>query len=766
MNLFLYDKPITRVKMIDAYQANMVEYLKLHHPEADEAQLQAFVHKVISDRAKPQWEALQQARKQHLNINDVARQQQLWPTIRVIKAVDPNNPKSKKRSYGNLVEFKDMDMLEFCNDYRDKIVSPFGSVYETTDKQTSFLTNKIIKDGAKRKHFKKLMLKARKAGDATVAHVYNNQQASVKINMNSTSGAMGCNGNFLSYPANYNSITSIARFFIMNAYGHAERFLESNFYFRNYEQVENFIVTCCRLGPSDEKILSAVNKLGLHIPSAQEVGDFIVENFRKYTFDTDYSLVYKLLEHVSTGKLTYMFYMSNMKHLVMKNDQFFRPWMEDILSDKNVDYSKQWDLDEINKIDNDLLIVLSTVYNDKLPKNKKGNNISIQDCLNPQPEQGVPQAHPEVVNEFINLAKHMQAKLDEIDEVFELFMHCDVGIGYIIEHKNMYRNAVVLSDTDSIIFTTKSWVQWFNGDLKINDRAFAINALVVYWLSKATAALQYQVSIAFCACGKDLLTMNMKNEFMMPIEILTSLKKHYASILKIQEGVVFNQPRLDIKGVGLRGSTFSSKALTYAQWFIASLIDDLYKHGEVDPDKKIQEVLEFERMVYDDMSSGKTTFLSIESIKNPEEYSDAERSIYFNYRAWQEIFAQNYGSILLPTKTYVVPLANFHDAKYYEYLRRSNPDIADKYKQFCDKLEKTKKVTRMPINSTLPEVPKELLKVADIRGTVYNQSKPLYLIMKSLGITVGNDMTRTVLFSDVYGWVTKEEGERAKQRCD
>ena len=72
----------------------------------------------------------------------------------------------------------------------------------------------------------------------------------------------------------------------------------------------------------------------------------------------------------------------------------------------------------------------------------------------------------------------------------------------------------------------------------------------------------------------------------------------------------------------------------------------------------------------------------------------------------------------------------------------------------------------MPINSTLPEVPKELLKVADIRGTVYNQSKPLYLIMKSLGITVGNDMTRTVLFSDVYGWVTKEEGERAKQRCD
>jgi hypothetical protein len=110
-----------------------------------------------------------------------------------------------------------MDLLQFCNVYKYKIITPFCSIYETTNKSTSFLTNKIIKDGAKRKGKKKLMLNAKKIGDMAAARVYNNQQATVKISMNSTSGAMGANGNFLTSPANYNSITSSCRFFVMNS---------------------------------------------------------------------------------------------------------------------------------------------------------------------------------------------------------------------------------------------------------------------------------------------------------------------------------------------------------------------------------------------------------------------------------------------------------------------------------------------------------------------------------------------------------------------
>lgn len=827
LNLDLHGTPITRTKMTDAYRSSMITFLKLHHPEATEEELATFVSKIQQSKVQELWNNLQDD-KNHIEeyrqlvidksipilvMQDMANRKfkndkerdecnrsitaeyvnkfteetsvsqlkyvlkmtqvegvdcdrKTWPTLKVIKAVDPHKPNSKELSYGNLVEFPEMDMLEFCNDYRDKIISPFGSVYETTDKKTSFLTNKIIKDGDKRKRFKKCMLHARKIVDVAGTSAYNNLQASVKRNMNSTSGAMGCNGNFLSSPANYNSITSIARFFIMNAYAHGERFLESNFYFRTIEQVLNFITTCVKLSPNDQKILDVCHRHSLHLPDAEEVYSWLINNLRKYYFGEDTKIIHDSLLHVSPAKLAFMFYMSNLYNIMQTNSDYWKTWVNDILHLDKVDFSREYNLDDVNKLDGDLVIVLSTIYNDLLPKNKKDNNISLYDCLSPQPEQGVPEAHPEVVQKFIAIGKHMTDMLTGIEEMFDIFMNHKVGIGYIVEHKHMYRNAIVLSDTDSIIFTTKSWVQWYTGSLAITEDAFAINALIVFLLTKATVCLQYRVSEAFNAVGKDLLTMAMKNEFMMPIEILTYAKKHYCSILKIQEGVVFNKPRLDIKGVGLRGSTYSSCTREYTNWFISSLIDELCTKGSVDPKEKIREVLRYERMVRDDLKAGNTTFLAIESVKNPDEYADPNRSIYFNYTAWEQIFAGKYGSIMIPTKTYVVDVKGVANPKYKAYLDKKSPEIANRLEVFLQGLKKGKELNSIPINNNLDKIPEELLCITDIHGIVYKQTKPMYIILRSLGIALGSDPdTETVLFSDVYGWISSAEGSLAKEHA-
>ena len=70
----------------------------------------------------------------------------------------------------------------------------------------------------------------------------------------------------------------------------------------------------------------------------------------------------------------------------------------------------------------------------------------------------------------------MQHKLAQIEDIFNVFMLHDVGIPRVPEHKFMYRDAITLSDTDSIIFSTQHWVEWYTGSLAINDRAYAINA--------------------------------------------------------------------------------------------------------------------------------------------------------------------------------------------------------------------------------------------------------------------------------------------------
>ncbi|MEE3398950.1 MAG: family B DNA polymerase [Eubacterium sp.] len=411
LNLDLHAEPIERPKVLDSYRENMITYLATIHPEASREVIQKFVQDFTKQRAQKLWNNLLAAHTDiakyrelvktevipkmveervfkseadkfdfinatevqvnELPVGELLRILQnyrveapspksIWPTVKVVKAVDPNNPRSKKLSYGNLVEFPEVDMLGFSNDYRTKIISPAGSIYETSNNDVAFLTNKIINDKARRSERKKLMLKYRKLGDMAKAKIYNNQQATIKINMNSTSGSMGCNGNFLSSPANYNSITSISRFFIMNAYANSERFLESNFYFRTVEQLLNFLVTCVRLGPDDATVLKACESVSLHLPSADEVEKFLMDNLKQYCFEKDLSPVHKFLVRCTPARLAFIFYMSNFKNVVMTNDTFWRPWMEDILSDANVDYTKQRNPKDIKNVDGDLISVIST----------------------------------------------------------------------------------------------------------------------------------------------------------------------------------------------------------------------------------------------------------------------------------------------------------------------------------------------------------------------------------------------------------------------
>ncbi len=762
------DKPIVRDTLLGSYVSNVVTYFKLKHPDLDETviaeKLKDYVRSHIDNLKNNNRAAI----KEGLSIEEAkAKYGKLYPTLRMVQAVDPNNPNPRRLSYGNLVENKSMDLLQFCNVYKDKIITPFCSIYETTNKSTSFLTNKIIKDGAKRKGKKKLMLNAKKIGDMAAARVYNNQQATVKISMNSTSGAMGANGNFLTSPANYNSITSSCRFFVMNSYAHAERFLEGNFLFANIEQVITHVVLCVRKGPDSNAVVQACNKLGIHLPSVDEVVDFLYDKLSRYKPESP--KVYRqkikdLIVNLDVGKRTFIYYMSNLHNLVMTNEHFFRPWIDDILNDKNVVYTQDNDLSEIKNIDEDLMIVLSTIYNDKLPKNRKGNNISVYDCLNPQPEQGVNEAHPEIVQQFICIGRHIVGLLEQIQEVFEIFMKHDIPISNIPEHKYMYRDAVTLSDTDSIIFTTQNWTKWYTGEMRVSVVAYSINALVVFLLTKSTNYLQFQVSKNLGICGKDTLGMHMKNEFMMPVQISTAAKKNYASTLKIQEGVVFAEPRLELKGVMLRSSTLSSCSTNYVQWFIQGIINEINDTGVVDPRNRIMDVLRFERLIADDLMDGKTSFLSVNSIKLPEEYKDPDISIYFNYKIWEAVFAEKYGSILLPTKTYVIPLVGFKSAAYLEYLDKTDINLAEKLREAI-RIYNNKDINFIPINSMLTTTPEVLRKVIDIRSIIYTQSKPLYLIMRSLGINIGSDQAKMSkqpeLFSDMYGWVTREEAMKA-----
>ena len=740
--------PTPREHLFQAYLTNMTEYMQMEFPQADRAALKTFIKSEVAARSTEMIERLNiaKANNEDLTLSRSA-DQRLWPTLRMVRNVNPEAPK-RGHSYGNITYYDNEDLLGVTLQNRDKIVSPFGTFYETVDKKPSFLKGMVDVKGKKRKTEKKAMLQAKKEGNKTKETFHNNNQATIKINMNSLIGGMGSGFNFLSSIANFNSVTSIARFFIINAYAHAERFLESNFYFRTEEQLINFLITVHRKGPDPLSVVNLCNKAGIRIPELDEVYTFLTNCLHRYMFPQDHPSVRKILAGLHIGELAFIFYMSNMKHLVMENSEFFRDFTSRFFGASVPSTTPNVEPDALYKLDGDLAVVLSTVYHDIIPLNEKGNSISIYDTI---------EQYPILAKQLVYLGQHMQSVLDEIQEIFELFMNHKVGIGYVAEHKQMFRDTVILSDTDSIVFTTKSWAEWFNGSLKLDQAAFNMNALVVYWLSKANGYILYNVSHAFRALGKDLVTMNMKNEFMMPIEILTSLKKHYIAMLKIQEGVVYSKPRLDIKGVNLRGSNFSHGTLKYVVWFIQGIIDDIYTTGKVSAKKKITEVLRFERFVLDSLRAGETSFLTVDPVKAEEEYTDADRTIFFNYLFWEQVFAEKYGSIMIPTKCYVLPLTNIQHPKYLEFLKTKFPEAEQKLQAFVSK-NITKDINRIPINPLVDEIPEELRMVADYKAVVYANTRPLYLTMASLGITLGNSKKLNSLYSDVYGWISADEG--------
>lgn len=754
------EHPETRDNMFVAYIKNSVAFLKHMHPEVSDDDIETFVKQLVQQRCDLLRKNLQAA-KQLGDIDKYCTGDQMrWPTCKVVFSSAPDD-RTLSHSYGNYTEIEDFPLFDLSRKYRNKIIAPSGTFYETSDVHKSFIATMVNNKKKARSIEKKAMLLAKNCNDKVGETFHNKKQSTIKIKMNSLPGACGSGSNLYSSVPNYNAITSIARFCIQNAYAHAERFLEANFYFRTEEQAVNHVILCQVKGPIAEDTMRILTQYNLKVPSSDEVYDFLARCIKRYSFETDFPVLKQVLADMSPGVLSFIYYMSNMKHLVFNNEAYFRPWISEIMLSEeqiltDVDLDKV-DEKELFKMDGDMLIMLSTFYNHIMPLNpKSGNTITPYETLSADYNR------VDVAKKLVVLGHHVEQQLNKIQPLFDHFMQHDVGIGYVSEHKTMFRDCTILSDTDSIIFTTKTWVQWYNrGKLTLDTTAYNINTLVVYWLSKANANILYHLGKILGACGKDIFILNMKNEFMMPIEILTSLKKHYVSVLKIQEGVFYNTPKLDIKGVGFRGSNLCRSSLNYAEWFIHEAINDISQTTQLSIYKFIKLVLQFERLIYDDLKTGHTQYLTVAPIKEKNEYADDEKSIYFNYRFWEDVFGDKYGNILPPVKCFILPLINVRSQVYLDNLSKMDSSIYDKMVKFLK--DNTKDITRIPINPQSNLIPPELRGAINYKSVIYNNCGPLYLLMKSFGINTGAESKHCILFSDIYGWVTEESGKEALQ---
>lgn len=615
----------------------------------------------------------------------------------------------------------------------DKVIAPCGSIYVPSQELQAKTSQMVMDKLAERKIAKKKALEAKAVGDKVTAQKYNNIQTSIKININSLIGAKGSEFNLFYDLAGFIGVTSLARSLIAYSYTTAERLLSSNFGWFSEEDLINHIVICLKGMPDEKKINELLVRFKLKPITTEMLYAFFKEDLFNNGYHGKSDNVKDLVSTLKDVELAYLYYYANLKHLIQENN-CLKDWITDFINTNPEWLEDQWiDIESIFKMDGDLMSICMIFMSEEL------GSVSPYD---------LPKINPELAKNFVRLYEVLHMKLSRIEELFDTFIHIKEGIPNIRNKNKMYRNTVIVSDTDSVIFTAKHWVDWYAGSSKVLDKnAYKMTSLIIYWLTKATTSILKVYSNIHGAFGEYDSLMAMKNEFLYPVMITYNIKKTYAGIVAIQEGKMLPKPDVDIKGQQLRSSKICPESTAFIKSF---LVDDIIKKAvtdDISANHLIDKVVAFEKVIYDSLVNKKeSTFLGMGSLNVKESYKNSSVTIYRYYEAWCSIFQKKYGEILLPGKVPQLPLLPINK-KYTDWLDANHKEISRLLRDYMTK--EGRFVPTMLLNPDAPVIPEELIPIIDLRSIIYTNLKPIYLTLTQLGISVGFEQKK-LLFTDVY----------------
>lgn len=702
---------VQRENLLPAYLTNQVTYLKAKFPDRSIDELTEFVKGIVATKIKR-------------------------PKAKIISHPSPGNS-----------ELVDVDLLSFIKENNSRIITPSATVYKSTEEQVAFDKQFIDMLRNKRDVSKKAMLKYAAEGKELEKSLEDFKQSLCKIQVNSIIGSNGNNQNAMYDLEAFNGVTSMARHGVIMAYAYVERFLCSNFYFPNFEHVLNYIITVKNHCPSKEVIYDLVDKYHLISPLPCELTEVFCNSLKFYMPNVDACRLKlnRLLENIPKHEITFIYYSRNLFNLFTSNTQFWKEWfhkfthhheqLTDFMFTFNVGIDKLVP-EDLWKLDGDLLQVIATIYSKEL------NGMQIKKT---------PKDNPELALRLYLIGLDMQKQLNEISDLFDTFLHNKTLVAHIHSQRNIIRKCVGISDTDSVIFTTKHLVEWYlDGTINFSEEAYNVNAFIVYLLTKSIASIIRHMSVARGATGDNVDMIEMKNEYLYPVLLKTGIGKHYAGDITVQEGNFLPKPTLDIKGVSFMSSNVAKVSHEFLQNLIKKIQSDVKEYGNIHIADFILMAYDYEKSILDSLKRGEFTYFQNIGIRAKEEYKKPESSIYVNYELWDKVFASKYGAINIPTKVPIIPITprSLLNENYLIWLKSVSPDIHEKLVKHTTKLGK-KQINRIPLAINLTAVPQEIVPIIQTRPIVYKNMAPIQLALKSIGVDLGV-AKRMPLFSDYY----------------
>lgn len=619
-------------------------------------------------------------------------------------------------------ELQETTLLNYVGEAvnQELILSPSMVSYLPISVKKSTTSTWLDDNIAFRKEAKNRMFVLKQAGDELGSQLANYEQNAKKIRINSVSGMRGFKGNPLFLATGHSTLTSTCR--AAAGYGNAtiERFVSGARHYYSPEIAKANILTTINV-KEPQRYVDVIEKYGLIYPTAEMAMEVVRSSTDMYfRNDKEMEEIQELLNKLTPLERALFCYSGDFYHVRKFNDTFARELVSAmIVSDlSNID-SQDPDqaVKTLNKTD--------VAYVNALRA----------DVLAGSTHKDVKENNPEGWIKIGATAKAVTEALTVYSDFINMFFAVEHLPPTVASIRSIQRKAALLADTDSAIFTTQEWVEWYTGGLKRTLTADAVWYLITYMGCQCIAHSLAMLSANMGVDRQAIFRLSMKNEYAFPEFAITGASKNYYCTMSMQEGNVFKKTKLDTKGVGLRGSEYPIRTLERTDALMTEVLGKIGNGEMIDEVELLQRISSWEKEVVNSIFLGEYTFLKSSNI-NPGTINE----IYYNF--WEEILADKYSSAgELPVPTVSVNLTLNNKTSILDFiatLKEKDPAMADRFASWMSRNNRTNLTAmRFPVmNLRGVGIPTEFKDIIDYRKIVYQVCKPFYMILETLGLNI------------------------------
>jgi hypothetical protein len=651
------------------------------------------------------------------------------PIIVSLEQTSPGNRERVDRSF--------LEYIKIVTE-SERILSPSMVCYEqaAVNKSTSaaYIEGGINERGVAKKE----MFVARQQNNHILEYIKDCEQNAKKIGINSVSGMHGFEGNILYVKSGHSSLTSMCR--TASGYGNAinERFIGGS---RHYWHVDIVIANMLTImSNTDYDLLQeAVDKYSIHLPTIDQTMECIEWSTRLYWRNAvELARCKSLVEKMSGIQRAAFVYSGDMYHLMKYNEPLVRDFMDSLICP---------DLSGV--VINDPDAVLSENARD--PDRAAYVNLLGSVILDGRTRAMLKAEDPEGYLQLARIAQNVGTVILQYSSLIRALWvpkHLPPTVANI---RSIIRRVVIAGDTDSTIFTTQLWGEWYTGSSKRSEKSDGIWHTVTYLTTQCIIHVMAQFSGNMGVAPSDIHRLSMKNEYAFPVFSLTSRAKHYYAYMSAREGNVYKEYDHEIKGVALRSSIVPVDIIKRAKELMFEVLTAADNGDQLELRYVYDVIWKFEQEIIASIAKGEPRFLKTGQVKPV--YKNMESSPFQHYNLWETVFAPKYGSTVEPPYSVIkVPLNINNKTEMAEWLLSfGDVEMCQRFSKWMDDRNKDKMSTLLLPTSLLGirGMPVEIMPAINVRKLTYEILESFYLILESLGVyQIDENFIRLV--SDVY----------------